>query len=88
MSNKTGLLLIALASLLIVGTAGIFAITAVKSGVGNLNYPILYLNQNEIVRQTTIIQYVTLLLAYTLLFFFLGTCFNTFSSNLFQFFYV
>lgn len=71
MSNKTGLLLIALASLLIVGTAGIFAITAVKNGVGNLNYPIFYLNQNEIVQQTTIIQYVTLLLACTLLFFFL-----------------
>ena len=71
MSNKTGLLLIALASLLIVGTVGIFAITAVKNGMGNLNYPIFYLNQNEIVQQTTIIQYVTLLLACTLLFFFL-----------------
>ncbi|MEQ7216803.1 hypothetical protein ABQD61_13065, partial [Enterococcus asini] len=71
MSNKTGLLLIALESLLIVGTAGIFAITAVKNGVGNLNYPIFYLNQNEIVQQTTIIQYITLLLACTLLFFFL-----------------
>ena len=34
MSNKTGLLLIALASLLIVGTAGIFAITAVKKWSG------------------------------------------------------
>lgn len=69
MSNKTSLLLVVLASWLIVGTTGIFVIAAIKSGVGNLNYPIFYLDQREIVQQTTIIQYVMLVLVGTLLFF-------------------
>lgn len=89
MWHKIGVMMLTLSGFLITGTLGIYLISVLKGGIGNFNYPIFYLDSQQIIHQTTIITYLLLLFFSTLLFFFLLTVIGYLLQNIFtQFLFI